>query len=498
MAFAKVHNSQGRHRRKQLRVTPTLSPLEDRRLLSLSSGFDSIDGASAVRSQYGVTGTGAAAAVIDMGVNYQDSALGGGLGAGSKTIAGYDFADNSSNPIATASQHGTAVAGIIASSDPNLPGIAPGANIVPLKVFSNSNQGNFAWVAEALQWVLANHQTYNITVVNISIDDGNNYAGNWFANDGGVGQEITTLIGQLDQANIPVVVAAGNSFSGQQGMGFPAIVSDAISVTALNGADQVASDAQRLGAIPGNASSTTLAAPGVNLTTLSSNNQYATATGTSFAAPQVSGAIILLQQIYESRFGSLPTVAQLKSWLTSGSDPVADPVTGLTLDRLDIPKAAGLIPSAPAPQPAPQPAPTPAPAPAPTPAATTPTPAANSGSVAVYVNGQLQSQAGQAAAAATWAPVLSMFNSLGSFPTVQTWTAAGPATVNSSATWNSIQIWNAQVQGELSQRRHGAAPADRTAPHRVNHASALRFGDSAGALGRSARFKLMDAAGRRK
>src|SRR5262249_4972067 len=80
--------------------------------------------------------------------------------------------------------------------------------------------------------------------------------------------------------------------------------------------------------------------------------------GTSFATPLVTGAVVLLQQIYQSRFGTLPTVDQLKSWLQQGADPVYDSATGITLGRLDVVKAAGLIP-----QPAPPPAPVPTPAP---------------------------------------------------------------------------------------------------------------------------------------
>ncbi|HKM55726.1 MAG TPA: hypothetical protein VJY33_20140, partial [Isosphaeraceae bacterium] len=68
--------------------------------------------------------------------------------------------------------------------------------------------------------------------------------------------------------------------------------------------------------------------------------------GTSFATPLVTGAVVLLQQIYQSRFGTLPTVQQVTSWLEQGSNPIHDSVTGLTINGLDILKAASLIPSA--------------------------------------------------------------------------------------------------------------------------------------------------------
>ena len=53
--------------------------------------------------------------------------------------------------------------------------------------------------------------------MNMSLSDGGNYAQNWFAYDGGVGEQITNLIGQLKTLNIPVVSATGNNFTGQQG-----------------------------------------------------------------------------------------------------------------------------------------------------------------------------------------------------------------------------------------------------------------------------------------
>ena len=63
-----------------------------------ATAYDPIIGAAQVRSNYNVDGTGMTVAVIDTGVDYNNSALGGSFGPGSKVIAGYDFADNSGNP----------------------------------------------------------------------------------------------------------------------------------------------------------------------------------------------------------------------------------------------------------------------------------------------------------------------------------------------------------------------------------------------------------------
>ncbi len=361
-----------------LSQTPSIGPLTPvgNTTASGQTNFDSIIGASAARAQYGVNGTGMTVAVIDAGVNYDNEALGGGIGPGDKVIGGYDFSNGSSNPMASTSlEHGTAVAGLIASSDPNDPGVAPGADIAALKVFNSSGQSNFTYVADALQWVINNHTQDNITAVNLSLSDGNNYTYNWFAQDGGIGQQITGLINQLDALNIPVVTATGNSYSGSQGEGFPSIVPDTISVTATDANDQIVSDAQRLGTTLGGASATKIAAPGENLLAPIDGNNFGSVTGTSFATPLVTGAVVLLQQLYEQRFGQLPTVEQLDTWLQEGSDPVNDPATGITIGQLDIPKALAEVPNPEAQVIAsPTPTPTTTPSPTPTPSPTTPSP----------------------------------------------------------------------------------------------------------------------------
>jgi type VI secretion system secreted protein VgrG len=201
-------------------------------------------------------------------------------------------------------------------------------------------------VANALEWVINNHSEYNITAVNMSLSDGGNYAQNWFANDNGIGEQVTGLIGQLTAMNIPVVVATGNSFNGVQGEGFAAIVAGTISVTATDLSGNLLPNAQRLGSAIGGASATTIAAPGEGLIAPSGDSGTATADGTSFATALVTGSVTLLQEIYQSRFGALPSVAQLKSWLQQGATPIQDSVTGIAIGELNVLKSASLIPQA--------------------------------------------------------------------------------------------------------------------------------------------------------
>lgn len=350
MSQLKSSRSGRNHRR------PDLESLEHRQLLTLSAAtpadstaFVNGDGtvntnavtqASAARAEFNVDGSGGNVAVIDTGVDFNNAAFGSGAvgSATNKVVYGVDFT-GSPNGVLPTWQHGTAVAGLIASDS----GVAPGAGIVALRVFGDNNQGSFTTIEEALAWVAANHTKYDITAVNLSVSDNNNYQSNIFSGDLGVGERITQDVATLDSDNIPVVVAAGNNFDGKtQGMGFAAIIPDTISVTATdetkmtNGADVLATDAQRLGSTVGGASATDLAAPGVDINAPSGDSGTATYEGTSFATPQVTGTVLLLQQMYRQAYGTLPTVTQLDSWLTTGATSVHDNVTGISIGRLNV------------------------------------------------------------------------------------------------------------------------------------------------------------------
>jgi subtilisin family serine protease len=337
--------------RERLAGTETVS--------SAGAAYDSIIGASQVQSSYNVNGSGMTVAVIDTGIDSNNAALGGSFGPGAKVVAGFDFSNtavanppDSSNATSTSSPHGTGVAGLIGSESASDPGVAPGVDLVDLKVTDSSNTASLQSIANALQWVVNNHAQYNISVVNMSLSDGQNYAHNWFATTGGVAEQVTNLIGQLRAMNIPVVVATGNNFTGAQGEGFAAIVQGTISVTATDLSGHLLANAQRLGSSIGGSSATVIAAPGDDIQAPYGDNQTATVDGTSFSAALVSGSVVLLQQIYQQRFGALPSVDQIQQWLQNGSDPIHDPTTGITIGQLDIPKSAALIPSATAANPA--------------------------------------------------------------------------------------------------------------------------------------------------
>ena len=197
--------------------TPRLAKVE-RPAGSIETGaataYDPIIEAALARSTYNVDGTGMTVAVIDTGVDYNNPALGGGFGPGNKVIAGYDFADDSSDPMAVYSQHGTSIAGLIGSSDPSDLGVAPGVNIVALRVTDSSNTASLQ--------ASPTHCSGSSTITASTTSPRSTCRSRTEATTprtgspttAATGQQVTQLIGQLTAMNIPVIAATGNNFTG--------------------------------------------------------------------------------------------------------------------------------------------------------------------------------------------------------------------------------------------------------------------------------------------
>jgi subtilisin family serine protease len=138
-------------------------------------------GAQSARAYYGYTGAGVGVAVIDSGISqWHDDLTGSGLGLlplvfpyGNQRVTKFvDFVGGRTLPYDD-NGHGTHVAGIIAGngsdSSGEKSGIAPGARLVVLKVLDANGVGTISNIIAALNWVAQNHQQYNIRVVNMSV-----------------------------------------------------------------------------------------------------------------------------------------------------------------------------------------------------------------------------------------------------------------------------------------------------------------------------------------
>lgn len=166
-------------------------------------------GADIARS-LGYDGTGVGVAVIDSGVNPVWDLTQAGASKVSRVVynQNFDASDNTTNDLYG---HGTHVAGIIAGNggsstcgncDVTFRGIAPNANIVNLRVLDQNGSATDSTVIAAIQQAIALKSLYNIRVINLSLGRG--------IFESYTLDPLCQAVEQAWKSGIVVVVAAGN------------------------------------------------------------------------------------------------------------------------------------------------------------------------------------------------------------------------------------------------------------------------------------------------
>ena len=309
------------------------------------AGEDALTGLDQARQAYGFTGDGQTVVVIDSGIAYDHQALGGGFGAGYQVVGGWDFTEeNDANPYddGPLGAHGTHVAGIIGSRDVTYSGVAPGVDLVALRVFNDQGDGRFTWVENALNWVHENRNAFEnpITTVNLSI--GTNVNADTVPDWAILEEEFA----QLEADGIFISVAAGNGFQSQSGPGlsYPAVSSHVVPVAAVDGNGQISDFSQR--------NSRVIAAPGRSIWSTvpdyvgnlnGRQDDFAALSGTSMAAPYVAGASVLLREALQLVGTTGVTQQTIYGWMQSTADSVFDPLTGQSYRRLNVARALDAI-----------------------------------------------------------------------------------------------------------------------------------------------------------
>jgi subtilisin family serine protease len=331
--------------------------------------------------RFGVDGTGSCIAVIDTGLRATHRAFRGRVIGGFDAGTG-DVLDPSFN--SDDHGHGTHVTGIACGgkwqttrNDKRLrAGVAPNAKIVTVRALggSNARQLGADGIEKGLRWLTRSAEGLGVSVVCMSLSDGENHT----QNEPQLHSGMAAQIAKLTNMGIPVVAAAGNHYkchaSAGQGMGFPAIMQDVISVGAIfdrtlperereyncsaksyrTRADQITPFSQRLHRDIGHAFHTTIFAPGaeVNAPDWTADNKSRSTNGTSQATPVVAGAIALMQHAYSKwssgeTWPTKPSVEELKTWLRETATPITDseteddnvPNTGKEFLRIDVLRA---------------------------------------------------------------------------------------------------------------------------------------------------------------
>ncbi len=298
-------------------------------------------GLQQARAAYGLTGRGQTVAVIDSGIAYQHAALGGGLGSSFRVVGGWDFtAENDADPNddGPRGSHGTHVAGIIGSSDTTNPGVAPGVDLVALRVFDDQGAGYFSWVENALRWVHTNRNAFRnpITTVNLSL------GATWNSSSIPGWAMLEDELQQLRNDGIFVAVAAGNDFSSYNspGLGYPAASPHVAPVAALDGNGRIASFSQR--------SDRSVAAPGVGIRSTvpdyagnrnGRGDDFATYSGTSMASPYLAGAAVLLRSAMAFAGQTGINQDRILAVIRDTADWVFDPATNQSYRKLNLARA---------------------------------------------------------------------------------------------------------------------------------------------------------------
>ena len=243
-------------------------------------------------------GAGITVAVLDTGVDVSHPELANRIAPG-----GFNFLNNSTNTVDTPAGldsdgdmvfdefvgHGTLVSGLIAR-------IAPAATILPIKVMDSDGISTSFRLSQGIYHAIDN----GASVINISLGTLSNPT------------VIRDAVAEAHTRGISVVATAGNdgkedrrSPAGLNGLGV-------IAVAATNSAAQPAS-------FTNFGSWITICAPGVNIVSTVPDNGYGMASGTSFSAPIVAGAIAVLRS-------GCPIVpnGEIHTFLSAGATPVSE------------------------------------------------------------------------------------------------------------------------------------------------------------------------------
>ena len=258
---------------------------------TLPWGVDTVE-ADLVHGEY--TGAGVKIAVLDTGIDHEHPDL------EYNYAGGYDYVNSDTDPMDD-NGHGTHVAGTIAAVDNDFGviGVAPGASLYGVKVLGSDGKGSGSNIIAGINWAIDNE----MDIISMSLGSSTGSS------------SLLNACNAAVNAGIVLVAAAGNSgtISGTgDTVEYPARYSSVIAVSSI---DSSLKRQTRASSGP----TVELCAPGVSVYSTRVNDQYGYMSGSSMAAPHVSGVIALL---LESNSGL--TVTQIREILAETAYDLGD------------------------------------------------------------------------------------------------------------------------------------------------------------------------------
>jgi major intracellular serine protease len=271
----------------------------------IPKGIDLIQAPSLWNNGY--KGKGITVAVLDTGCDVNHPDLKG-------KVKGYrnftDDDDGAEDNVTDYSGHGTHVSGTIAASENGngVIGVAPLAELLVVKVLAGSRgSGEYDWIVNGIQYAI----DQGVDVISMSLGGPTDY------------EPLHEVIQTAAAANILVVCAAGNegdSDSSTDEFSYPASYNEVISVGSI--------DLQRNSSYFTNSNNEVdLVAPGEKILSTIPGDKFARLSGTSMAAPHVSGALALLKEYEQAAFERTLSESELYAQLIKRTVPLNFPKT---------------------------------------------------------------------------------------------------------------------------------------------------------------------------
>lgn len=229
-------------------------------------------------SQISGNGSGSLAGRLDINVFIVDTGI--HTHSDLNVVGGMNFTTTNSSDWVDRNGHGTHVAGIAGGLDNSfgIVGSAPGVRLWAIKVLGDNGTGSSSNLINALEWIKANRNItwYGYGIVNMSLT-------------GSASASIDAAVRNLTDSGIVVVAAAGNYTMNVSGFS-PSREYTAITV----GATSYKPGYLEIANYSNYGSLVDILAPGSSILSTYLNNQYALLSGTSMAAPVVTGTCALI------------------------------------------------------------------------------------------------------------------------------------------------------------------------------------------------------------